>query len=141
VFVRSGRRRRDTRLTCWFIVLVACGAMMWRPVVLRWVTGLLLLVHETGGAVPGMGRAAGSAALVLVGEATPLRPEPALFEAMLEGWRRQQAARRLSIPLVDGRVRLVRRFQAFTVAVAVDARAGRGLDLVRRVGALDSPVV
>src|SRR6266567_1283263 len=33
---------------------------------------------------------------------------------MLEGWRRQQAARRLSGPLVVGRVRLVRRFQAFT---------------------------
>jgi hypothetical protein len=28
---------------------------------------------------------------VLVDGAVPLRPEPALFEAMLEGWRRQQA--------------------------------------------------
>jgi integrase/recombinase XerC len=63
-----------------------------------------------------MGRAAGSAALVLVDGATPLRPEPALFEAMLEGWRRQQAARRLSGPLIDGRARLVRRFHAFTGA-------------------------
>ena len=35
---------------------------------------------------------------------------------MLEGWRRQQAARRLSGPLIEGRVRLVRRFQAFTGA-------------------------
>ena len=35
---------------------------------------------------------------------------------MLEGWQRQQAARRLSVPLVGGRVRLVRRFQAFTGA-------------------------
>ncbi len=66
--------------------------------------------------MPRTGRAAGSAALVLVDEATPLRPEPALFEAMLEGWQRQQAARRLTVPLVDGRVRLVRRFQAFTGA-------------------------
>jgi integrase/recombinase XerC len=64
----------------------------------------------------GTGRAAGSAALVLVDGATPLRPEPTLFEAMLEGWRRQQAARRLSSPLVDGRVRLVRRFREFTGA-------------------------
>ena len=39
----------------------------------------------------GMGRPAGSAALVLVGAATPLHPEPALFEAMIEGWRRQHA--------------------------------------------------
>jgi hypothetical protein len=53
---------------------------------------------------------------VLVDGAAPLRPEPALFEAMLEGWRRQQAARRLSGPLIEGRVRLVRRFQAFTGA-------------------------
>jgi integrase/recombinase XerC len=59
-------------------------------------------------------RVAGSAALVLVEGVTPLRPEPALFEAMLEGWRRQQAGRRLSPGVVDGRERLVRRFQAFT---------------------------
>jgi len=66
--------------------------------------------------VPVTRRAAGPAALVLVDGATPLRPEPALFEAMLDGWRRQQAARRLSGPLIEGRVRLVRRFQAFTGA-------------------------
>src|SRR5216683_2872021 len=55
-----------------------------------------------------------SAALTLVTEATPLRPGPALFEAMLEGWRRQQAARRLTGALIDGRERVVRRFGAFT---------------------------
>lgn len=66
--------------------------------------------------MPGARRAAGSAALVLVGGATPLRPEPALFESMLEGWRRQQAARRLTGPLIDGRARLVRRFAEFTGA-------------------------
>jgi site-specific recombinase XerD len=66
--------------------------------------------------VSGMRKAAGSAALVLVDGAVPLRPEPALFDAMLEGWRRQQGARRLSGPLVEGRVRLVRRFAAFTGA-------------------------
>jgi integrase len=53
---------------------------------------------------------------VLVDGAVPLRPEPALFEAMLEGWRRQQAARRLTGPLIEGRVRLVRRFAAFAGA-------------------------
>jgi len=66
--------------------------------------------------VPGTRKVAGSAALVLVDGAVPLRPEPALFEAMLEGWSRQQAARRLSGPLIEGRARLVRRFQAFTGA-------------------------
>jgi len=44
--------------------------------------------------VPGTRKAAGSAGLVLVDGAVPLRPEPALFDAMLEGWRRQKAARR-----------------------------------------------
>jgi integrase/recombinase XerC len=61
-------------------------------------------------------RSAGSAALVLVEGATPLRVEPALFEAMLEGWRRQQASRRLSASIVDRRERVVRRFQVFTGA-------------------------
>jgi integrase/recombinase XerC len=50
----------------------------------------------------------------LVEGVVPIRPEPALFEAMLEGWRRQQSARRLSAGVVDGRERLVRRFQEFT---------------------------
>lgn len=55
-------------------------------------------------------RVAGSAALVLVDGATPLRPEPGLFEAMLSGWRAQQRSRRLSESLVSGRERVVRRF-------------------------------
>jgi len=55
-------------------------------------------------------------ALALVGAegAAPVLPGPALFEEMLAGWRRQQLARRLSGPLVDGRERVVRRFAAFT---------------------------
>jgi len=61
-----------------------------------------------------MGRPAGSAALVLVGAATPLHPAPALFEAMIEGWRRQHAARRLSPVITRCRERTVRRFQEFT---------------------------
>jgi integrase/recombinase XerC len=61
-------------------------------------------------------RGTGSAALVLVDGATPLRPEPALFEAMLQGWRRQQVSRRLSGPLIGGRERVVRRFAEFTGA-------------------------
>ena len=64
----------------------------------------------------GTRKAAGPAALVLAGGAVPLRPEPALFDAMLEGWRRQQAAQRLTGPLIDGRARLVRRFRDFTGA-------------------------
>jgi integrase/recombinase XerC len=58
--------------------------------------------------------AAGAAALALVEGATPLRVEPALFEAMLAGWRRQQASRRLTGSIIDRRERTVRRFHAFT---------------------------
>lgn len=60
------------------------------------------------------GRSVGSAALVLVDGATPLRAEPALFEGMLEGWRRQQVSRRLSVSLMAGRESTIRRFQSFT---------------------------
>ena len=74
---------------------VAAGARMWHLIWLRRVLMRLLLVHDLGVLVSGTRKAAGSAALVLVDGAVPLRPEPALFDAMLEGWQRQQAARRL----------------------------------------------
>lgn len=61
-----------------------------------------------------MPRPAGAAALVLVEGARPLRPEPALFESMLEGWRRQQESRRLGPSIIGGRERLVRRFREHT---------------------------
>jgi integrase/recombinase XerC len=51
--------------------------------------------------------------LVLVSAATPLHPEPALFEAMIDGWCRQHSARRLSPSITVARVRVVRRFQDF----------------------------
>jgi integrase/recombinase XerC len=61
------------------------------------------------------GRAvAGASGLALVEGTTPLRVEPALFEGMLSGWRRQQVARRLGASIIDRRERTVRRFQAFT---------------------------
>jgi integrase/recombinase XerC len=63
-----------------------------------------------------MGIPSGSAALVLVDASTPLRVEPALFNAMLEGWRCQHVARRLSPALISDRARLVlpvRRFKEF----------------------------
>jgi integrase/recombinase XerC len=55
----------------------------------------------------------GVAALTVVGGATPLRVESALFEEMLLGWRRQQVSRRLGGSLIEGRERTVRRFQAY----------------------------
>jgi len=59
-------------------------------------------------------RVAGSAALALVDGATPLRPEQALFEAMLAGWGRQQQSRRLGGSIIGARERTVRRFTEFT---------------------------
>ena len=42
-----------------------------------------------------------------------MRPEDAMFEAMLSGWRAQQAARGLREETVADRERLVRRFGEF----------------------------
>ena len=63
-----------------------------------------------------VGRAdlAGSALLELVSGVVSLRPEDAMFEAMLSGWRAQQAARGLREDTVADRERLVRRFGEFT---------------------------
>jgi 1-deoxy-D-xylulose-5-phosphate synthase len=59
---------------------------------------------------------AGSAGLVLVESAALLHPGETLFEAMLDGWRRQHAARRLSPTITFKRQRTVRRFATFTGA-------------------------
>lgn len=63
-----------------------------------------------------MGRVdlAGAAHLELVSGVVQLRPEDAMFEAMLRGWRAQQAARGLREETVCGREGLVRRFLSFT---------------------------
>ena len=61
------------------------------------------------------GRRGGLALVAADGDA-PFSPGPALFEEMLAGWRRQQQARSLTGPLIEGRVRLVRRFREFTGA-------------------------
>lgn len=53
---------------------------------------------------------AGSACLELVSGVAQLRPE----DAMLRGWRAQQAARGLKRDTVDARERLIREFHAFT---------------------------
>ena len=57
---------------------------------------------------------AGAASAELVGGVVQLRPEDAMVEAMLRGWRAQQAARGLRADTAGYRERLVRRFQAFT---------------------------
>ena len=63
-----------------------------------------------------MGRVdlAGAAHLELVSGVVQLRPEDAMFEAMLRGWRAQQAARGLREDTIEPRERLVRRFLEFT---------------------------
>ena len=57
---------------------------------------------------------AGAAHLELVSGVAQLRPEDAMVEAMLRGWRAQQAARGLREETIEPRERLVRRFVAFT---------------------------
>ena len=63
-----------------------------------------------------MAKPAGSAGLVLVESAALLYPGETIFEAMLDGWRRQHAARRLSPTITFQRQRTVRRFAEFTGA-------------------------
>jgi len=57
---------------------------------------------------------AGSARLVLVQGAALIRPEQAVFDAMLAGWQAQQRSRLLAELTVRWRERIVRRFAAFT---------------------------
>jgi hypothetical protein len=57
---------------------------------------------------------AGAAHLELVSGVVQLRPEDAMVEAMLAGWRAQQAARGLRAKTIEARERLVRRFLVFT---------------------------
>lgn len=63
-----------------------------------------------------MGRAdlAGAAHLQVVSGVVQLRPEEAVVEAMLKGWRAQQSARGLQEDTIAPRERLVRRFLGFT---------------------------
>lgn len=57
---------------------------------------------------------AGAAHLELVSGVAQLRPEDAMFEAMLRGWQAQQKARGLHEDTIAGRELLVRRFLEFT---------------------------
>lgn len=59
-------------------------------------------------------QAPGSAHLVLARNVVHLDPAPAVFDAMLQGWARQQSARFLNATTIDPRVRLIRRFEVFT---------------------------
>jgi len=64
----------------------------------------------------GRGGLAGSANLELVAGVVQLRPQDAMFEAMLRGWRAQQTARGLQQGTIEAREKLVRRFEEFTNA-------------------------
>jgi integrase/recombinase XerC len=57
---------------------------------------------------------AGAAHLELVSGVIRLRPQDAMGEAMLRGWRAQQTARGLREETIAERERLVRQFMAFT---------------------------
>jgi integrase/recombinase XerC len=68
---------------------------------------------RAGGPV-GRGGLAGAAHLELVSGVVQLRPQDAMVEAMLRGWRAQQTARGLKEDTIAPRERLVRRFLEFT---------------------------
>jgi integrase/recombinase XerC len=57
---------------------------------------------------------AGSAGLELVSGVSLLRPEEAMFDAMLRGWRAQQKSRGLRDDTVEDREKLIQRFHEFT---------------------------
>ncbi len=69
--------------------------------------------RERGGGLA-RGDLAGSAQLELISGVAQLRPEDAMLEAMLRGWRAQQLARGLREETIEGREQLVRRFAATT---------------------------
>ena len=63
--------------------------------------------HEGGGP------ARGPAALLLADNVVLLDPEAAVFNAMLEGWQRQQQSRVLQATTIAGRAGVVRRLATF----------------------------
>jgi site-specific recombinase XerD len=63
-----------------------------------------------------LGLVPGSAGLVLVEGVVHLDEEPAVFEAMLAGWARQQKSRLLGDSTIDSRLALLRRFAGFAEA-------------------------
>lgn len=72
--------------------------------------------RSSWGLEDGLGRSdlAGAARLQLISGVVQLRPEDAMVEAMVKGWRAQQAARGLLEDTIAPRERLVRRFLEFT---------------------------
>jgi integrase/recombinase XerC len=56
---------------------------------------------------------AGSAHLEIVSGVVQLRPEDAMFDAMLRGWHAQQKSRGLKDETVEDWKRLIRRFMEF----------------------------
>jgi integrase/recombinase XerC len=62
----------------------------------------------------GRGDLAGAAHLQPVSGVAQLRPEEAMLDAMLRGWRAQQKSRGMRDETAAGRERLIRRFCEFT---------------------------
>ncbi|MGI8873835.1 MAG: tyrosine-type recombinase/integrase [Egibacteraceae bacterium] len=73
-----------------------------------------LVQRVSPGGVVGRVDLAGAAHLELVSGVPQLRPEDAMVDAMLRGWRAQQTARGLRDDTMFGREQLVRRFVEFT---------------------------
>jgi integrase/recombinase XerD len=55
-----------------------------------------------------------SGRVYVVGPVPLLHPEAQTVDEMLEGWRNQQLCRTLALDAIDGRIRLMERFLAYT---------------------------
>src|ERR1035437_1089404 len=75
---------------------------------------MICSLSEYGGVALRRVELAGGACSELADGGGQLRPEGAMVEAMLHGWRAQQGARGLRVGTSEPRERLVRRFQVFT---------------------------
>lgn len=84
---------------------------------------------------------AGAAHLVLEPGVTHLDPTGAVFEAMLEGWERQQRSRFLRASTIGPRLRLVRRFAEFSGQYPWQWSPGELEAFISHLASGDRPVV
>lgn len=84
--------------------------------------------------------APGSAHLVLARNVVHLDPAPAVFEAMKEGWARQQAARFLKSTTIDPRLRLIERFGEFTGQYPWQWTSADGEDFIAHLRGGEKPI-
>ncbi len=84
--------------------------------------------------------APGSSRLVLAANVVHLDPAKAVFEAMREGWARQQSARFLRSTTIDPRLRLIERLEEFTGLYAWQWMPADGEAFIAHLRSGSSPI-